>query len=266
MAFSAVFSLFSCNKEEPVPAYIHIPSFTITPTAGFGSASSNISDVWVYQYDNLQGVYELPVTFPILSKGPTRIKLLAGIKMNGIASTRIAYPFYTVYETEIELSSAQTDTIFPHAGYIAAVKMILSEDFETGNNFQNVQRISDSTLAFEGIACGRLNLNEGDSLLMAFSTMRFSIPFTSQAAFVEIDYRCNVEFIVGLRGYLNAQAIKAEKLTITPKNTWNKIYINFTPEIRRIQAAEYELIFQYHKKTEINRADIYLDNIKVLYL
>jgi hypothetical protein len=258
--------IFSCNKHEPIPAYIHIPSFNIQATQGFGSASSNISDVWVYENDNLQGVYELPVTFPILSSGNTKLKLLAGIKMNGIATTRIAYPFYTFYETTVDLQPTETDTILPEAQYMASANLVLKEDFEMGNDFNNMQRIIDTLVAFEGNSCGRLALNEGDSILLAFSGSRFNIPFLSQAVFVEMDYKNNAEFVVGLRGYLNAQAITVEKLTITPKDSWNKIYINFTPEVGRIQAAQYELIIKYVKKTNVNPADIYFDNIKVLFL
>lgn len=256
----------ACNKPEEVPAYIHVATYDILATPGFGTSSSLISDVWVYENDNLQGVYELPTTFPILSSGQTKLKLLAGVKVNGIASTRVAYPFYGPYETEIMLTPAKTDTLHPSTGYITAVVRAFMADFETGNPFQHIERLIDSSLASEGKACGRLHINVGDSVVLAYSNIRFAVPFTTDAVFLEMDYKNNSPFTVGIRGYLNAQMITAEKLTINPKERWNKIYINFTPEVRRIQASEYEVIFKYVGSSTSVLPDILLDNIKLLYL
>ena len=48
----------------------------------FGSITENITDVWVYIEDNLQGVYEIPVEFPVLEEGIKNIRVKAGIKAN----------------------------------------------------------------------------------------------------------------------------------------------------------------------------------------
>jgi hypothetical protein len=83
-----------------------------------------------------------------------------------------------------------------------------------------------------------------------------------------MNYKNNQEFSVGIRGYNNStlEIVTVEKLNITVKDSWSKIYINFTPEIGRLQADEYEVIIKYVKKTDTTPVDILFDNIKVLYL
>ena len=61
--------LISCNKEEEIPSYIEINDFNLTSNSSFGENTENITDVWIYIDENLQGVYEIPVTFPVLNKG-----------------------------------------------------------------------------------------------------------------------------------------------------------------------------------------------------
>jgi len=261
--------LLSCNKKGAVPSYIYIESFEVLPSAQFGSNSSNIADVWVYQNDNLQGIYELPAKFPIIAEGKTKLKFLAGIKINGITNTRAPYSFYDFHEEEIELVPTEIDTVFPKVEYLSYINAPLLEDFEIGNNFNNMERYNDSTIAFEGNGYGRLPVNsENDTEIIAYSATQFSVPALTTAAYVEMDYKNNAEFSVGLKGYKTgtSEVVTVEKLTITTKDSWNKIYINFTPEIGRIQADKYELIIRYVKTTDVTPVDILFDNIKVIYL
>jgi len=263
-----VCAALSCKKSGKVPSYLYIESFDISSDIVTGSNSSNIADVWVYINDNPQGVYELPATFPVISEGAVKVGLIPGIKMNGIATTRVSYPFYSEFSIQKELTPQLTDTIYPSAQYIASTKVALLEDFETGNIFNNIIRISEPSLVFEGQGSGSIAIeNETDNQL-AYTTTRFTIPGLTPAAFIELDYKNNHEINVGLRAYrtASAQVINIEKLNLTVKEEWNKIYINFTPEINRLQADEYELTFTFVRKSNINPVNIYLDNIKVLYL
>jgi hypothetical protein len=266
---SLITVLLSCNKKEPIPAYIFIEKINVIPSAKYGSSSGNIVDVWVYQNDNIQGVYELPAKFPILASGQTKLKFLAGIKINGISNTRAAYPFYDFYETELSLVPGEVDTVVPSVSYFNPVNVAIIEDFESGNNFSNMERYNDTTLAFEGKGFGRIPVNNSnDTIVLTYSNNRFSVPFITNSFFVEMNYKNTHEFIVGLRGYKNStsEVVTIEKLNVTVKEDWSKIYINFTPEIGRLQADEYELTIKYVKKSDITPVNILLDNIKVLYL
>src|SRR5687768_8122345 len=109
--------LLSSCKDQAIPAYLTIPSISVNARSYEGSSSSNIADVWVYQNSNLQGEYEMPVEFPILAEGNTELLVFAGIKLNGISSTRAIYPFYDPDTINVTLIPTQADTVYPVVRY-----------------------------------------------------------------------------------------------------------------------------------------------------
>ena len=79
----------ACKKENLTPAYIKINDIELN-----NSSTDKITDAWVYIENQLQGVYELPAKFPVLETGVKEIRIKAGIKNNGISSSRIFFiPF-----------------------------------------------------------------------------------------------------------------------------------------------------------------------------
>ena len=81
--------LAACNRDMQVPAYLYVDRTLLTTNyAEQGTASANISDVWVTVDGTNRGVYELPALFPLLASGTTKVQLQAGIKKNGVSSIR----------------------------------------------------------------------------------------------------------------------------------------------------------------------------------
>src|SRR5689334_16065814 len=87
------FSLLSCeiiNPEEDIPSYVRAESISlVADSATQGSSASRITDVWLYVDDQPLGVYEMPVSIPVLAEGKHALAIRAGVIVNGIASTRI---------------------------------------------------------------------------------------------------------------------------------------------------------------------------------
>jgi hypothetical protein len=166
------------------------------------------------------------------------------------------------------LVPGKIDTVKPQVTYLPATKVALIEDFEGGNAFTGIERVFDTRKVFEGNVSGRMNINIGDSSVISYNTTRFAIPKNVASVFVELDYKNNKVFNVSLRGFFtnSGESIRAIKLNVTNKDDWNKIYINFTPEIYNLQADTYELIFQYVEDDNFEPVDILFDNIKVIYL
>jgi len=135
-------SIISCEKKEDIPSFIKVDSIYLNYNEDFGSNTENITDVWIYIEDNLQGVYEIPVVFPVLDNGIKNIRVKAGIKANGIASTRVQYPFYTSYLDTISLVKDEVVEINPNFSYNTSFEAI-KEDFE------NPGTIIDSTINSE---------------------------------------------------------------------------------------------------------------------
>ena len=201
--FILVLLIFSCSKENNnIPSYVKIDNINLLSSPNFGENTENITDVWFYVDDNLQGVYEIPVQFPILNDGIQNIRIKAGVKANGIASTRIQYPFYNSYIDTIELNQNQSISISPEFTYNDSYQAII-EDFESAGT------IIDSTLNSE-IDFLIISDNQNHYALAKIdtpninfeaSTQNLTLPQQGAPVYLEIDYKCSTEFLVGM--YVN---------------------------------------------------------------
>lgn len=267
------------NPSEPLPAYIVIPDFEFeTDLETEGSDSERITEVWVYINSQMIGAYELPAEVPVLAEGNVQVDLFAGIKNNGIAGSRMVYPFYAPYSTTATLGPLEKDTIIPSFIYKDNITVQSVDDFEEGNVFTidnsagSVTRITDPELVFEGDACGYATIAEGEGILQ-FRTneQQYPIP-VNRLSWIEMDYRCNNSFAIGLMAYDNGQLIKEEIIIVlfpTDDNgspEWNKIYIETSQLAASTLGADYfEIFFQSFVDSGNAASNIWLDNIKLVY-
>ena len=131
--------LFSCeviNTEEDIPSTITIESIEVD-----GNHSSKITDAWIYIDNEFQGVFPLPANFPVLKTGELEIIIEAGIKKNGISSSRENYPYFTSYEINSELLENQNTSFSPTVSYLTSFPY--NENFEGVGTSLNV--VSDSS-------------------------------------------------------------------------------------------------------------------------
>lgn len=265
--FIFLFIFISCEKDDKIPSYLKVNNVNLNYNQNFGSITENITDVWVYIEDNLQGVYEIPVEFPVLDEGIKNIRLKAGIKANGIASTRIQYPFYSSFLDTINLVKDETIEIFPTFSYNDAFDAII-EDFE------NSGTTVDSTISSE-IDFTIVNEDENKyafaeivSPLINFeiATQDLTLPQQGAPVYLELDYKSSTEFLVGM--YINypQDVVKSELVWVTSKQDWNKIYINLTQTVSEsIGAQSFKVFFNMRRNDPSSNEEISLDNIKVLY-
>lgn len=262
-----IFIFISCNKEEEIPSYIEINDFNLTSNSSFGENTENITDVWIYIDENLQGVYEIPVTFPVLNKGLQNIRIKAGVKANGIASTRIQYPFYTSYLDTVELVENETINILPSFSYNSSFDAIV-EDFESSGT------IIDSTINSEiDFTIQQNNSNhygyaliEEPNINFEISTQELILPQQGAPVYLEIDYKSSTEFLVGMYINYSQDVVRRDLLWVTPKQEWNKIYINLTQTVSESIGAESFKVFLNMRRNEPSLSEeINFDNIKILY-
>lgn len=264
------FLLFSCGlKEEEIPAYIYINDYEFTTRSFEGSNSSDFNGVWVLQDDVEQGVYEFPAKFPVLTSRGTNLKIFPGVTVNGISTTRSDFPFAAYYEYDHALEPGEVDTIVPKWEYAEFCSFVIQEDFESGNAFFNLERIQTPGLVFEGNVSAKMTRDSSlSSYFQAESVSSFYVPRTAPYAYLEMDYRNNVSFGVGLEANLanDPNTISTIKLNLNPQSKWNKIYINFYPEIQALNADEYRIVFRVQDQTIPDEdVEIYFDNIKLVY-
>jgi len=252
-------------SEEGIPSYIHVPAFDVfTTSPDQGTTSHNIKDVWLYLNDNLQGVYELPVTIPILATGPTKLTFSPGIFANGISTTRVQYPFYTDTIMIVDLVATETDTIRPAVTYRSTSAVVLNEDFENGNEFSNLLRISDPTLAFEGSAFGKFAMDSTRNTRVITSNKIEITRTDGSILFMEFNYRSSHLIQAGIVAEKDGEgSVVITKVNIPAQAEWNKIYLNFTPEINGTLANRFQFFLEV-TAGGADPVDIYIDNVKIL--
>jgi hypothetical protein len=262
--------LFQDCKKMPnggVPIYLEIDTVLVSSTLDQGSASHKITDVWVTANGENRGVYPLPAKIPILASGDVRFIVSAGIRDNGISSTRAEYAFYNVDEFVLNgTESGKTYTRNSVFTYLSGAKFAFKESFEGGNAFENLTRITSNVDAnvYEGAAAGKMSLGPNDTAVVAYNTNGFPITGAGKEVYLELDYKSDAFFEVGLITTKGGVLGNYYKMTIAPKSEWNKIYINLSNEAGTIVADEYRLYFKIAKLADGTTATTYIDNIKVV--
>ena len=247
-----------------------------------GAASHKITDAWLYIDDDIQGCYELPATIPVLERGNHRVTIIPGIKLNGISKTRTINPFYTPYIIEnYKLEEKVIDTILPSTTYYpideSSIVFRFKEDFERQVSLEETADSDTTITRTERDAPENWNDLENNSHYSGYvwlgdSTNYFCIaseefrdlPNQGNSIFLEIDYKCDEVFEVGL--FAKISSVESIPLVyVNPSPTWNKIYINLGPNITDTQEAEYFKFYIAGKIDEGSEAEYYFDNIKLVY-
>lgn len=283
-----LFTFNSCdiiNPEEDIPAYIYIPEISLTTNVvSEGTASEKINVAYVFVDNQDIGIYALPATIPILETGDRTLEIFAGIRENGVPDVTAAYPFYQSYEMPIDLVSGQVDTIRPVVRYRGDASFVFSpeEDFESSISAFDVDLDGNDETGleitnldvFEGMGAGLIQLNADDEQVEVGSNLLTGFPDGGRPVYLEMNYKTDITFVVGVLGY-NTSGELVEVLIdkgVNPKEDWNKIYFNFTEEIRRLSISNFNIgsyrfvIYANMQGTDLTEAKIFLDNIKLIQL
>lgn len=298
-----VLSLFSCKKfsgSQEVPAYLKIEPWTFTTNYDIeGAATQAITDAWVYINGNYLGCYELRnhedgyyVMVPILEKGAKKFHIYPGIKLNGIASTRIQYPFYKPYICQRDLSEGVVETLSPVTRYYSvdstAMTFEMKEGFEEYNNIGANVKIDTtySHAVLEQIShrnnpnawldpfdtinhyrSGHIHLGDSITRFNLASRELRNLPSVGNYVLMELDYKCSAEILIGMYIMTSQDGLMDKELYyLKTSNTWKKAYINFSPTITENNGAVY---FKFYLKGAVaagESADFYFDNIKLIYV
>jgi hypothetical protein len=263
---------YSCdlvNPAERIPTFIQVDTFSFSVLPGQGTSSTKITDVWVFDENSIVGAYEMPKTFPIIDSGSTRIIFSAGIWDNGISETRVEYPFYYPDTTTLNLKPGKTLMFTPHFTYRPSTKFYFIEDFEAGNLFNkingdtNMIRITGAANVFEGGGSGAIFLDPDHRFYEGRTSSSYILP-KGQPVYLEMNYKCDQAFEVGLYGTLLATTIFYYKWKINPKDYWNKIYLNMGNDVNSFGADNYQILIRANYDSTETTSHIYVDNIKLV--
>lgn len=276
--FFATLLLSSCelyNPAEPIPAYIHIEKFNLTTDyITEGTNSHKITDAWVYVDDQLIGCFELPATFPVIAEGTHKVKIVAGIKVNGIASNRGQYPFYNPYEQDVNFEIGKKITLSPTVTYKSTTTFAFLEDFE-GALLLNTTAFSDTTLQLLSLPDpnvfedSKSAIGYADPTRFRFECATISnyvLPQTGEPVFLEFNYKCNYTLTVSIIARGATSIGQFTCLNLNPTTSWKKAYIYLTPNVSgTFTAIDYKMVWGFHNLIPLDSAVVMLDNIKLVY-
>ena len=263
--------LFSCDKNEniqEIPSYLSVSEINLVTNSNQGSNTHKITDIWLYVNDQFVGAYELPTTVPLLHKDTNNIKIFAGIKDNGISSTRVRYHFYKSFEKNVFLVEDSIVNIQPSFRYTDNA-IIEYENFEGVGT--NIDTTLNSEVDFEiktengnKFAYAKI---DGNYLKFEASTDNFiNLPQQGSPVYLELDYQSNHTALIG--AYINNpnSVINKDLVWISPKEDWNKIYINMTKTVSEALGNN-SIKFYLNVFRNDTTADAWIkfDNLKIIY-
>ncbi len=283
-----IFSLLvtgGCRKmksTQTIPSYLKIDSVyleTYYPVEG--SESQEITDVWVYVDDQQMGVFQLPALFPVLAKGKHKLEIRPGIKLNGISSTRVPYPFYhpIVYDNFNFVPDSVLNLGNIKTKYYDNTKFAWLEDFE--GSFISIQEseTSDTTLnqttpannpeAFlssNSSYSGKIVLTQDHPMYWGYTFDAYDLPRDGTPVALELNFKTDTPMVVGVLTSLPGDFKWDDLVYLNKSPEWNKIYINIAPTTSRYSNAyDFKIYFRAIIGSDADTGNIYIDNIKLLY-
>jgi len=282
---STVMIFTSCNKFEgdiTIPAYLQVDTiYFSTDYTVQGENTHEITDLWIYVDDQQMGVFELPAKFPLLYNGKHKLEIRAGIKLNGISSTRTPNPMmkpivFNDFEFHPDSVQKLNNLVFQ---YYNTVKFAWIENFESGNLTIEETSNSDTSIRITSPAnnpeaylsenskySGIINLSNSRSFYNGWTFSSYELPGLESPAFLEMDFKTDNYMTVGLLVSYSGGYKSVPLVVLNYSEEWNHIYINLTPTISQYPGAyNFKILFEAALDKDKALANIYLDNLKLMY-
>ncbi|MCX8080839.1 MAG: hypothetical protein N3F09_06340 [Bacteroidia bacterium] len=267
--------LISCKRDKhkaPEVFYVKPDPVLLTTQAGQGSAHHKITDIWFYSDGKFRGIYPVGNPIPVIkSSEKQRLDFFAGILNSGSSQSRISWDLYAPIRLDTSASPLQTLNIPLSFTYKNSVVFAWMEDFEMPGFSLIKSSVADTNFkvhqnnshVFEGNRSIEFGLAGNKQLAQFESASSYTFPATSQNIFLELSYKCNCEFEVGIQSLAQYFPVRF----ITPKEHWNKIYLFLTEAIRADAFNnEKKIIIKLRRDSEIPEQKVWIDNIKLVYL
>ena len=298
LTFSLALMLFvvSCDRfdgDVTVPAFLKIDAMTVVdnPSDSWsqekGFFSSNIDCVNVVLWkrgdtaETNLGTFQLPCKLPVLREGLIDyIRITPVVRQNGIAGTRISYPFYqTITLDSVRLTpDSVTDFGTIQTRYISksSMRVVWKEFFEPGPGNISLDSVVSRCYSTDTIhpqygdyGCGVVRVAANQSSVSFGTDTTYNVSDPLAILYLEMDYLSDFDFNVGLKNpvYSGGPINTISHMTVyaNADKGWQKIYINIGstwsqefnhyPDIR-----PYFTIFN----SEGRSGNLYIDNVKLI--
>lgn len=231
--------LSACQKDGSTPSFVRILNPTARTADGLTTTPSFVSDMWVFANDQAIGVWQADRRIPVLAEGTTNIKIVAGVRRNGVTNDRIQYPFYATWSQNVDLTLAQETTVQPVFKWYS--DPIWEEGFES-SGFQFNFSEGDTTMVFvdanEDVLVGQhsaaIVLDTAHTFFRAVTTAAPTFPNGTDPIFLEFDHKSDARFVIGVKFDLSGQTYTIPYVFISPTGThgtalpWKHMYVDLS--------------------------------------
>ena len=276
----SILFLGSCSltdNDQPIPSYLVVNEVDVTTSLEQGSPTHNIKDIWVFADNELIGVFPLPTKVPIIVDSETTvITVYPGIRNNGETARSFIYQLMDPHEFTLSLApgeeversftfSYKSSAIFDFVEGFESPGHIFTLDLDE-NEDTNITVTDECAIA--GERSGKITLDESNPLIQVATIFNYDRADNSgRDSYLEMDYKCNVPFFVGVIYVQEGQEVTQPLLVINPKEDWNKIYVDFTQILTSPVLETYRVFFTTDlDPLNAESGEIYLDNLKFVHL
>lgn len=267
------------NPEEEIPSYLHIESFEIEENTLVeeGSLRSKIVAAQVLVNNVGVGVIPIPGTIPVFATGDAVITLDPMIQENGANDLLSLYPFFTRVTMNANFAIGEETTINPKSTYISNAT-ILRGDFNGSNVFfvEDVDGNPETKVEITQIGgqageggVGKIVLTEENPIFTGATNVNAPYDISEASRiWLEIQYKTDVPMLFGLLDRTDGDTFDYDEYGVAIKTEWNTLYFNLLDLIRSQQIERFQLSLRanYVVGSELEEAQVLLDNIKLVYL
>lgn len=280
--FLTPFLFYACAKEQQPTAWLKIDKWILNenPNAHFpqGEMTQDFDQIFVSMDGKSLGSYQLPAKIPLVANtGKHDFVFMAGIKENGINSTKKRYPFVRNYEHSIYVIENDTISITPETSYFSNIRFLI-ENFESPTlkleegsiSLAHLIRDNDPQFLQWGNYYGSIHLTKQDSVISFVTTFNESFPKQATPIYLELDYFNTNSMLTTLISYGNGSYYSDPYVQINAQKSddavWKHMYINFMENVSyRVNSPKNEIEFTLVLDPDLISSDFYIDNIKIVY-
>jgi hypothetical protein len=285
LAFAILNVVSSCVKNNDAPVWIRINEFTLLANSELsgkeGALSHNFNNATILVDGKLVGVFELPVTLPLLvGEGTHEILVTPTIERNGINATKEAYPFVSGYTISTNLSKTDTLVLNPTTSYTSNC-IFWKEDFEDASikiasiPLNSVVLDNQPGILKFGNYYGRISLNtsspdwQGSTIGGDKGDFVAGLPKNGAEIYLEIDYMNTNGLSTDLLAFTQGVLVTNPDIRLnaqTENIKWKKIYIELKELVSYSSNADsFEIGLKATLESGMSSSYVYIDNIKIIH-
>jgi hypothetical protein len=154
--------------------------------------------------------------------------------------------------------------------YLSAATFTWVEDFDSNPGIglkrspisDTMYSIAAAAESFEGRSI-ELALGTSGMVGQIESSQEFTLPRNNGNVYLELNYKCNTSFEVGVIG---SDLRERDAVIITPQAIWNKIYVQLASVVSAEPVSQRFRVYFRIDKRDAAEPRLFLDNLKLVFL